>query len=397
MIDFGLYKGREQTGVKHLFLSEYLQRFGPIIGSWCSTITYVDCFSGPWQQKSEELKDTSFSIALQELQRARALQLAKTGRALKLRAFFVEKDAAAYSRLREFAERASREVSVEIETRHDALENRIGDIVKFVRAGQSKNFPFMFIDPTGWTGFGLTAIEPLLKLDPGEVLVNFMTGHIRRLVEHPEEGQQEGFESLYGRARCARVLERVRGTSGLVRENVLVSEYMGAIRETGKFAYVSAAVVLNPGLDRTHFHLIYATRHLKGLEVFKRAESKAMKAMQQARSDVGDRRQDNTQGAFDFRREIPKQDAYYQELRGHYVERAKERVLALIKESRGVSYDTVYARALAIPLTFESDLKGWIKEWVAKREVEVKGLVGREKSPKIEEGHSLVWIGSSGV
>jgi three-Cys-motif partner protein len=74
VIDFTLYKGREQTGVKHLFLSEYLQRFGPIISSWCSTITYVDCFSGPWQQQSEALKDTSFFIALQELQRARERQ-----------------------------------------------------------------------------------------------------------------------------------------------------------------------------------------------------------------------------------------------------------------------------------------------------------------------------------
>lgn len=103
MISFANYVDREQTGVKHFILSEYLQRFGMIIGSWASTITYVDCFSGPWKQQSEQFQDTSFCIALQELRKARDVIQQTFGRQLKLRAFFVEKEAEPYEQLRSFA------------------------------------------------------------------------------------------------------------------------------------------------------------------------------------------------------------------------------------------------------------------------------------------------------
>jgi three-Cys-motif partner protein len=45
------YDGREQSLVKHFILEKYLQRFAHIIGSWANTITYIDCFSGPWKPK----------------------------------------------------------------------------------------------------------------------------------------------------------------------------------------------------------------------------------------------------------------------------------------------------------------------------------------------------------
>ena len=61
------YRGREQTKVKHYILEHYLERFAHIIGSRWNTITYVDCFSGPWNVESDELKDSSFAIALEQL------------------------------------------------------------------------------------------------------------------------------------------------------------------------------------------------------------------------------------------------------------------------------------------------------------------------------------------
>ncbi|PTL75419.1 hypothetical protein DAT35_54880 [Vitiosangium sp. GDMCC 1.1324] len=390
VIDFSLYKGREQTGVKHLFLSEYLQRFAPIIRSWCKTITYVDCFSGPWQEQSEDLKDTSFSIALEELEKAREA----AGGALNLRAFFVERDADAYRRLKDFADRRGTEARVEVETRHDELENRIEDIVRFVKAGPPKNFPFLFIDPTGWTGFGLEAIKPLLQLNPGEVLINFMTGHIRRLVEHPEEGQREGFEALYGSTRCARVLDRVEGKTGLEREDILVSEYLRAIRETGGYEHVSAAVVLNPSMDRTHFHLIFGTRNPKGLEVFKGAEKKAMEAMCQQRAVVQDRKGDQRQtGLFDMVNEIPRHDRHYQSLREHYGKLAQRRMRRDLESKRRVRYGELYSSVLTVPLTFESDLKQWLKEWSEQGLLKIDGLQGRERVPKLDGDHHVVWTG----
>ena len=67
-----LYRGREQTLVKHFILRKYLERFARIVGTFADSITYVDCFSGPWNVRSEELKDSSFAIALEELRKAQA-------------------------------------------------------------------------------------------------------------------------------------------------------------------------------------------------------------------------------------------------------------------------------------------------------------------------------------
>ena len=64
------YAGREQSQVKHYILQHYLERFAHIIGSKWTTITYVDCFSGPWESQTKDHSDTSFAIALQELRKA---------------------------------------------------------------------------------------------------------------------------------------------------------------------------------------------------------------------------------------------------------------------------------------------------------------------------------------
>ena len=94
-----LYIGREQSLVKHRILQKYLQRFALIIGFKWDTITYVDCFSGPWNVQSDDLRDSSFSIALAELQSARA-QHGIRGKSVKLRCLFLEESPTAYAKLK---------------------------------------------------------------------------------------------------------------------------------------------------------------------------------------------------------------------------------------------------------------------------------------------------------
>lgn len=90
-----LYDGREQTLVKHRVLDRYLQRFAFIIGSSHDSITYVDCYSGPWGERSADLSDTSFSIAINQLKAAKR----ELGRYIRLRCLFIEKDPNAYGKL----------------------------------------------------------------------------------------------------------------------------------------------------------------------------------------------------------------------------------------------------------------------------------------------------------
>ncbi len=130
-----LYVGREQTLVKHFIFQKHLERFAYIVGSHWEVLTYVDCFSGPWNARSEKFEDSSFAIALKELRNARDALAKQRGRDIQLRCFFLEKNRAAYAKLKEFAGGVT---DAKIEPRNATLEESIPCIVDFVQHGGSK-------------------------------------------------------------------------------------------------------------------------------------------------------------------------------------------------------------------------------------------------------------------
>ncbi|MCC7291472.1 MAG: three-Cys-motif partner protein TcmP [Phycisphaerales bacterium] len=389
MSEGDLYAGREQTLVKHYILEHYLERFAHIVGSAWDAITYVDCFSGPWNARSERLEDSSFAVALAQLRAARTnltdLKRARGRPLLELRCYFLEKDAAAFTKLREFAMGIG---DVEIGTRNAALEESIHEIVAFVSERQSDAFPFIFVDPTGWTGFGLDVIQPLLRLRPGEVLVNFMTGHILRFAEHPDPTIQQSFDRLFGSTEYR---ARIVGLAGLDREDELVRCYCDAIRQAGGYDYVCTAIVLHPEYDRTHFHLIYATRSQKGVEVFKQVEKKAMGVMEKARSDAQKRRREAQSGQLDLLSATQMHDPrHYDSLRERHLAVAKSKTEELLQASRTLAFDDAWVAALSHPLVWESDLKSWIGEWKKDGRIEIAGMKPNERFPSRGRGHQLV-------
>src|SRR4029077_6827221 len=120
-----LYADREQTQIKHFILRKYLERFAIIISSAWDTITYVDCFSGPWNVRSDKLADSSFAIALQELHKAQEAHA--RGKSLRLRCMFLEKDPAAYERLKEYTDGVT---FAEVKTRNSELAGAVKDILE---------------------------------------------------------------------------------------------------------------------------------------------------------------------------------------------------------------------------------------------------------------------------
>jgi three-Cys-motif partner protein len=74
---------------------------------------------------------------------------------------------------------------LEVEALHGEFENLIPDILRFV----GRSFSLVLIDPTGWTGFGLQRITPILQHRPGEVLINFMFDYVNRFLDdaRPDE------------------------------------------------------------------------------------------------------------------------------------------------------------------------------------------------------------------
>ena len=305
-----------------------------------------------------------------------------------MRCFFLEQSKEAFSQLEGFASRTN---DAEVKIKNATFEDSIKDILGFIRKGGGSTFPFMFIDPTGWTGFALKTIRPLLRLDPGEVLINFMTSHIRRFLR--DEQSQQSFIDLFGSSGFR---QRLEGLSGADLDDAAVSEYMQSIRREGRYRYVLQAIVLHPEIDRAHFHLIYGTRHPKGAEVFKETEKLAMAQMEKLRSSAQRRRQEErTQQMFLLPESSDDklESKYYRDLRERYLDRAKQEVLRLIKDRRRVDYGEAWESTLAMPLVWESDLKDWIEVWQKQGILQIEGLQGRERVPKRDHSHFLVWQG----
>jgi three-Cys-motif partner protein len=378
-----IYTNREQTQVKHYILRHYLKRFAHIVGSHWNSITYVDGFAGPWNVRSPEFADSSFGIALEELREARETHRHK-GRSIQLRCCFLEQNADAYNQLRVFADRIT---DADVAVLNHSFEESVPSILRFIQS-TSQTFPFLFIDPTGWTGFRLNTISPLLRLDPGEVLINFMTSHIRRFLN--EAHSQQGFADLFGSSTFK---ERIAGLSGIDLDDAIVAEYMSSLKRAGNFEYVLPAIVLHPEIDRTHFHLIYATRHPKGVEVFKDAEKRAMEEMERVRAEAQRRRREERTGQKEFL--FPTTPAagstYYSSLRERYLGQSRQNVLNRMSERRRILYNDAWSLALSLPLVWESDLKSWIDEWQRKGELRIDGLQGRQRVPSREQPHFLVW------
>jgi hypothetical protein len=66
-----VYRGREQTFIKHVILRRYLERVAWNILSWADGFVFVDGFSGPWKSRGARYEDTSFGIAIEELRKVR--------------------------------------------------------------------------------------------------------------------------------------------------------------------------------------------------------------------------------------------------------------------------------------------------------------------------------------
>jgi three-Cys-motif partner protein len=183
------YSGREQTYVKHFFLERYLERVAYNIFSFQDEFVYVDGFSGPWQSSNEEFDDTSFVIAINELRKIKT-GFAERGKSVRIRCLFIEKDPRVYSNLVQ----ATRSITdIDVQTICGSFEELIPEIVNFV----GSSFSLVFIDPTGWTGYGLKKITPLLNLR-GEIIINFMFDYINRFIDDPRPETAQTFNPLFG-------------------------------------------------------------------------------------------------------------------------------------------------------------------------------------------------------
>ena len=84
------YRGREQSYIKHEFLTQYLRAAAyKTLQGRSPIFNFVDAFAGPWRVSETDYSDASFDQALQTLEAVRA-DLGRSGVAgLKVRFLFL--------------------------------------------------------------------------------------------------------------------------------------------------------------------------------------------------------------------------------------------------------------------------------------------------------------------
>jgi hypothetical protein len=277
-----------------------------------------------------------------------------------VRALLIEADPIKYSRLAAYAEKIT---DIEVVTKLWDFGEHVQDIVNFTK--QSGNgFSFFFIDPTGWSEARIGRIGPLLRVDPGEVMINFMSSWVKRFLDDP----RKPFEELLGEE-----VDHIRMLHGDDLEDELVSAYANQIRRVGKYSYTCAIPILMPDRDAIHYHLVYGTRHFRGLEEFKKTEAVAIPYMHERRAKAQRRRAEETnrQGFL-----LPPADTYREHrFRGFHERRivnARAAVIQLLNRKKPVSYQELYRESMQYSTVLEKDLRDWIDEWASNGQIRFK-------------------------
>jgi three-Cys-motif partner protein len=362
------YKDREQTYLKHLFLERYLETVAYHIGYSHREFVYVDCFSGPWRTEDEELGDTSIRIALDRLNTVRN-RLAELKKFPTIRAIFVEKSTTAFASLQQ----------VLLEHRGDvktvALPGSFEENVPNILSEVGSTFAFFFVDPTGWSGFSMDNLRPILKRESGEVMINFMYDFINRFLGFQSASNEESLDRCFGTRNWRPTREAPD------RESAAVNLYMEQVRVTCGFPYVTSSRILKPLHDRAYFHLIYATRNPKGMEEFRNVERKVVTAQEGIRATAQRRHREQRSGQSEF--EFPTDDPSnaFQEECSQQLQRAEAKITELLRMGP-MRYETLQPLILQLRLVWNSDLNRILMQMRKIEQIRIDGLGPRERVPK---------------
>lgn len=372
------YDDREQSAAKHQILERYLKAFTPIVGTWADEIVYVDCLAGPWNSKNADLSDTSFHRALTVLRDVKS-----HGRCKRVRALLIENNPSRYERLKQYTASLS---DIEAIAEPWNFEDSIQKVVQFVRdtdTPKGRVFPFVFIDPWGWELVTIDHIRPLLLLDPGEVLITFMSSFVNRFLSDPSKP----FERLLGHSEVC----RLRELHGDDLEDELVRSYANAVRTVGNYEFSCAVPVLDPKRDRFLFHMIFATRNMKGVEEFKEAERNMIEVMHQLRAEAQQRRAlEAGSSGFLFEPLATYREDRFSRFRTNAMTAASIAIETKLKTGGRLFIQELLNVGLQHSAVLKEDIYDLVSEWLNERRLVLRGVSPRQRVLRPE--NVVEWI-----
>jgi hypothetical protein len=296
-----------------------------------------------------------------------------------MRCLFIEKGSAAFSKLKSHCDGIA---DIEVTAENWDLTEHVQGVVRFARE-RMRSFPFVFIDPTGWEQLQTEIIGPILALNPGEVLITFMTSWITRFLSD----ESKHFERLIG--DDWKTLIHLRGEE---QEDALVNSYAKRVRAAGQFKYVCTLPVMKPSQDAFHFRMIYATRHVKGVEVFKETEKYVIPFMHEARAEAQERRRFGQSGQYTL---LDPRESYketrFTRFRSRNLAAAKVELREKLESGKHILYDDAWADVMQHSAVTDADLQQWLIEWKNQKLLEIINQTPRQRVARKGVGQHLKW------
>ena len=250
------------TIAKHKILEEYLKAWAPIIGKWAQRIVYIDGFAGPGKYKGGE--NGSPVIAINTIMNNSNLK-----KTTEVTFWFLEKDKERASALEQtLEEQFNMPANMNYTVNNSEFEYSLCLLLDSLEQQNKRLAPtFAFVDPFGYSGFPMKLIQRLLKHDKSEVLITFMSKFVNRFLD-PEH--EDAVTRLYGTEKFLQA-KSIENTDQ--RITFLLQLYATKLQEQGGAQFVRTFEMKSSN-NQVIYHLIFGTKHWKGLEVMKKAMMK---------------------------------------------------------------------------------------------------------------------------
>lgn len=242
---------------KHIILRRYLQAWIPILGMTNQRLVIVDAFAGPGRYLGGEdgspliMLDAFLSHAARNRIRAELVYV------------FIEERRDRIDHLRDEIGRLTLPDQVKVHSVHGHYESEFKELLDDTTSrGQSLAPTFVFVDPFGYTGAGMSLTGRFMQFRRCEVLIYLPLPFITRFVGLP--GQEAALNSLYGSDAWRGAIE----LTGVQRQRFLHDLFRDQLQAHGSRFVRSFEI--HSG-RHTGYHLFFGTGHELGLQKMKEA------------------------------------------------------------------------------------------------------------------------------
>lgn len=275
-------KMNPHTAAKHAILKRYLECWFPILGS-AGTVAYVDGFAGPGSYPTGE--DGSPIIALN----AAREKIEHLGSGAQF--WFIENDDEAAASLQGAIDSLRKGMPDGLQV-HDVMredfEDGFKDIVSKLKSEHRMTPTFAFVDPFGYSDTTMKTFVDFLANRHCEIFFTFMAPFVARFTRNENEKHFETLDALFG----SDVWKRCDDKGGRQKIRCLAETYSEQLCRGVKYVKIFEMLDKN---QYPEYSLVFATNHIKGLEVMKDAMYSVSKDFSFSFSDA---RHPNQRGLF---------------------------------------------------------------------------------------------------